>query len=256
MTEMLFTTLNPGTALTAEQLLANVDLGALAPAQRPYVVLNMVATADGRAAVAGRAGPIGDEADRQLFHQLRATADAVLMGARTASIERSQRLVRDPALRESRRRRGLKPDPVACIVSGRLNVAADIPLLQDNHSHVVIATGARGRLDGARAQVEYLRCASDLFELASVLGTLRSDYGVRSVVCEGGPTLNSTLFREGLIDELFLTVASKLAGGPDALTIVSGLPLAEIVELELVWSLRSGDDLFLRYRVASARANA
>jgi riboflavin biosynthesis pyrimidine reductase len=72
---------------------------------------------------------------------------------------------------------------------------------------------------------------------------------VRSVLCEGGPTLNASLLPYGLVDELFLTISPTLAGGADALTIVAGAPLPELVELELLWALEDGGELYLRYRV-------
>lgn len=69
------------------------------------------------------------------------------------------------------------------------------------------------------------------------------------MLCEGGPALNAALLREGLVDELFLSLASKLDGGPEVLPIVRGLPLAGVVDMDLVWVLRAGSDLFLRYRL-------
>ena len=71
-------------------------VGRSAPDHRPYVVLNMVATADGAAAVAHRSAPMSNPADRQLFQELRAHVDAVMVGAGTVRIERYGRLVRDP----------------------------------------------------------------------------------------------------------------------------------------------------------------
>ena len=58
------------------------------------------------------------------------------------------------------------------------------------------------------------------------LARLREDHGVRSVLCEGGPTLNTHLLAAGLVDELFLSVDPVLVGGEDALTIVAGRPPA------------------------------
>ncbi len=217
---------------------------------RPHVALNMVSTADGRATIDGRAGPIGTEADRRLFHRLRTRVDAVMAGARTVALERYGRLVRDPGLREERRRVGLEPDPLAVIVSGRLELPVDVPLLQDEHSRVLLVTGSQRELEGCRARVEYVRCEGETLELAPALRRLRQDYGIRSLLCEGGPGLNSTLLREGVVDELFLSLAAKLAGGPDALTIVSGLPMSGAAELELVSARLAESDLFLRYRVS------
>jgi riboflavin biosynthesis pyrimidine reductase len=71
---------------------------------------------------------------------------------------------------------------------------------------------------------------------------------VRSVVCEGGPALNDTLLKDRLVDELFFSLAPKLAGG-EPLTMTAGLALDPPLELELVWALESESHLFLRYRV-------
>ncbi len=98
-------------------------------------------------------------------------------------------------------------------------------------------------------QVEYLRGEGATVDLGAALRRLRDEYGVRSVLCEGGPALNAALLRERLVDELFLSLASKLDGGPDALPIVRGLPVDGVVDMDLVWVLRAGSDLFLRYRL-------
>jgi riboflavin biosynthesis pyrimidine reductase len=104
--------------------------------------------------------------------------------------------------------------------------------------------------------VDYLRSESGPIDLRPLLERLRSEYGVRSVLCEGGPTLNASLLPYGLVDELFLTISPSLAGGADALTIVAGAPLPELAELELVWALEEGSELYLRYRIRGARSAA
>ena len=161
--------------LGADRVAGGLRLADLAPAERPYVVVNVVATADGQATVGGRAGPIGNAADRELFHHLRTQADAVMVGARTVAVERYGRLVRDPDLREKRRAEGRSPDPLAVVVSGRLEVPADVPLLQDEHSTVVVITGSAGELAGCAAQVEYLRGEGATVDLAAALGRLRRE---------------------------------------------------------------------------------
>ena len=87
---------------------------------RPYVLLNMVSTADGRATLGGRSGPLGGRADRELFHGLRTAVDAVMVGAGTVRAERYGRLDPRRVARRRRRERGLSEEPLACIVSGRL----------------------------------------------------------------------------------------------------------------------------------------
>jgi riboflavin-specific deaminase-like protein len=231
--------------LTADELVQALHFAELAPAWRPYIAVNMVATADGRASVSGRTAPLSSVPDRQLFHALRTRVDAVMVGAGTVRAERYGRLVRDPARREQRRAAGLEPDPLAIVVSGSLALPPDVPLLQEPEQRVVVVTATDGLIAGCGAQLEYL-WASPL-DLAAALARVRSDYGVRSILCEGGPLLNASLLAAGLIDELFLTTVPKLAGGAGALTIVGDLPLAEPLELGLVWLLESAGELFARY---------
>jgi len=241
-------------SLTPEEAMTGLGLGDLAPPERPYLVLNMVATLDGKAALSGRTAGIGSPADRELFHHLRTQADAVMAGAGTLRAERYGRIVRDPALRDKRTREGLERDPLACVVSASLDGLAEIPLLAVPEQRVAVLTGPSGELPPREAPVEYVRASpagddGGEVDLRAALGRLRAEWGVRSVLCEGGPTLNAGLLRAGLVDELFLSLAPKLASGADALTIVAGAELPEVAEVELVWLLERHGELFLRSRL-------
>ena len=235
----------PGTT-TPEHAAARLDLGSRAPADRPYLVLNMVASLDGKATVAGRTRRLGGEADRLLFHHLRTQADALMVGAGTVRIERYGRAVKSPELRAKREEEGLDPDLPTVVVSGRLNLQADLPLLQDPQSRVVIATAAEHELSGTSAQIDYMRTGDDL---PLLLARLREERGVRSILCEGGPTLNAHLLAAGLVDELFLSLSPTLVGG-EALSIVAGSPLPEPAGGELIWLLQGDGDLFSRWRIS------
>jgi riboflavin biosynthesis pyrimidine reductase len=74
--------------------------------------------------------------------------------------------------------------------------------------------------------------------------------GIRSLLCEGGPHLNSTLFAAAVVDELFLTIAPIIAGPGEALTIVEGLALPDAIAVELLTAHEADGHLFLRYRVS------
>jgi riboflavin-specific deaminase-like protein len=218
-----------------------------APATRPYFVVNMVSTLDGKAVIDGNTRGLGGEHDRALFHRLRTQADAIMAGAGTVRIERYGKAVKSPELRALREKEGLDPDPPTIVVSGRLDLPSDLPLLQEPGAKVLIATGAEHELPNIVADVEYLRVGDDLALLAGLL----RERGIRSVLSEGGPTLNSHMLAAGLIDELFLSLTPKLSGGADALTIVAGRPLTEPRGAELVWLAEGAGDLFGRWRVES-----
>ena len=252
----------PGLAtLTADEAIAGLWLGDLAPPERPYLVLNMVATLDGKAALGGRTAGIGGPADRELFHHLRTQADAVMVGAGTLRAERYGRIVREPALREKREHEGLDADPLACVVSASLEELAELPLLAASAQRVAVLTASSDELPPREARVEYVRdrpaeVGGGRVDLPAALGRLRAEWGVRSILCEGGPTLNAGLFRAGLVDELFLSVAPKVAGGANALTIVAGEALPEPLELDLVWLLEHRGELFQRWRVGGREGSA
>jgi riboflavin-specific deaminase-like protein len=227
-------------------LASGLRLGEKARPERPYLVLNMVSSLDGKATIDWRTRGLSTELDRQLFHHLRTQADAVMVGAGTLRIERYGRMAKTDELRDKREREGLIRDPLAVVVSARLDLPADLPLLNEPEQRVLIATGSDASLPDLRGQVVYERVGDDL---PLLMARLREDYGVRSVLCEGGPTLNSHLLAAGLVDELFLTLNPKLAGGASALTIVAGRELVEPAELDLV-SVAEGDgELFTRWGV-------
>ncbi len=233
-------------ATSPEELAANMRLRDLAPAGRPYLGINMVSSLDGKATLDWRTKGLSSEVDRRLFHHLRTQADAVMVGAGTAREERYGRMTKNDELRQKRQNEGLVPDPLAVVVSGRLDLPADLPLLNEPEQRVVIATGSDATIEGLGDQVEYARVGDDLPRL---MAYLHERHGVRSVLCEGGPTLNSFLFAAGLVDELFLTMNPKVIGGAAALTIVAGRELVDPVELDLVSVAEADGELYTRWRV-------
>jgi riboflavin-specific deaminase-like protein len=228
-----------------EELASRMRLRELAPPGRPYLGVNMVSSLDGKATLDWRTKGLSSDVDRRLFHQLRTQADAVMVGAGTAREERYGRMTKSDELRQKRVNEGLVPDALAVVVSGALNLPPDLPLLNDPQQRVVIATGSQEELPGLKGDVEYARVGDDLPRL---MAYLQERHAVRSVLCEGGPTLNSFLFAADLVDELFLTLSAKVLGGPAALTIVAGRELVEPLEPSLVSVAEADGELYTRWR--------
>ncbi len=239
--------IHPERATTSpEELAANMRLHELAPPGRPYLGINMVSSLDGKATLDWRTKGLSSDVDRRLFHHLRTQADAVMVGAGTAREERYGRMTKNDDLRQKRHNEGLVADALAVVVSGRLDLPADLPLLNEPEQRVVIATGSDATIEALGEQVEYARVGDDLPRL---MAYLHERHGVRSVLCEGGPTLNSFLFAAGLVDELFLTMNPKVIGGAAALTIVAGREVVEPVELDLVSVAEADGELYTRWRL-------
>jgi 2,5-diamino-6-(ribosylamino)-4(3H)-pyrimidinone 5'-phosphate reductase len=234
MTESVFVNIHPRPLL-----------GELKGEERPYLALNMVATADGRAAVNGSAVGIGSTADKHLMRELRAEADVVLHGAGTVRADPlSARVPQD--LVEQRLKNGLSPQPVGAIVTRSGNIPSQHPYYE---SSTIIYITSDKRVPVDRPTVEVCRIGS--VEQA-VLDLGRR--GMRRILCEGGPTLNAALFQAGLVDEIFLTIAPKLLGGEDPLTIVKGSSLGT-VHLELRSLVELAGELYLKYGVIRTKSD-
>jgi riboflavin-specific deaminase-like protein len=230
---------------TVEEQVAELDLNALAGSARPYLILNFATTLDGRAAIDGKSGPIGSDADTEMLQRLRTRVDAVMVGAGTMRAERYGRMVSEPNLRAYREGTGLAADPISVLVSNRLELPWDAGLFTDGGGEVVIFTASEEEPPETTTSVTAVR-HPDGVELDRALGWLRSERDVRSVLCEGGPTLHGRLREGGLADELFLTIAPKIAGGEGPRVLEGALPDVDLVEL--AWLLESQGELFARYR--------
>jgi riboflavin-specific deaminase-like protein len=241
---------------TVGEVLASLNLVRSAHADRPYTAVNFVATADGRTAFRGRSGALSDVGDRAVFHGLRERVDAVFTGTGTLRAEGYGRLVPDPERRRRRAASGLSPEPLACVITRSGNVPTEIPLFNDPDSRIVVFTPTAIDLSGLAAHVDVVRLDPGQLTLTTMLRRLRADYDVRALLCEGGPTVFGALLQESLVDELFLTISPKLAGGGTEPGVTSGPELPELQPLRPVWALERDGSLFMRYALRGSSSPA
>ena len=219
--------------------------------ERPYVLINMVSSLDGKAVVEGKASLIGGPTDRAIMRNLRARADAVMIGAGTL---RAEKLTLDVPedLSLERASRGLKPQPLAVVATTSGNIPLTQHLLNTSPDNLLIFTSPAtpcSRLAELARQASVETSAS----LQETLSLLKQRHAVRILLVEGGPSLNHALITEGLVDELFLTLSPKLLGGKGVgsgpLTILEGLALDpdETAQLNPISIHLSCRELFLRY---------
>ena len=227
---------------------------------RPYTVINMVASLDGKAASGGKVGSMGSRIDRTLMRTLRAHVDAVMTGAGTV---RAEKLTLDipESLARDRTSRGLKPHPLAVVLTTTGEVPLDINLTGPSPDNLLILVPPNiseahfATLSSRASAIETIETVPKeesargaKLDLKKALKTLKERYSVDILLVEGGPTLNHTLVYEDLADELFLTLAPKLLGGeiPSSLTILEGPPIMQR-KVEILSIHLCGNELFLRY---------
>jgi riboflavin biosynthesis pyrimidine reductase len=229
----------PG-SLTAQQAAAHLT-------GREVLLLNMVTSADGHTTVEGRSRGIhGGPGDRALFHALRAHADAILVGTATMRAERYGAWIRDADIALMRRQAGLDRPPLGATMTRRGDVPWDIPLFHADAT-VVVYSGVDLKVP-ADVTADVHVVVLDPLDPAAVVADLRRR-GARSILCEGGATLNAALLRAGQVDELELVVAPQIVGGTSALTAVHGPLRDDGAALRPLDVLESHGALLIRYRV-------
>jgi len=226
----------------------------MANASAIHVTINMAMSADGKVSTARRQTvALGSPWDRYLMDVLRARADAVVIGARTLSLDGWAIRVRSEALRKRRLRQKGSPHPLNVVLSTDLEIPSNAHFFTFPETGKLVITTRKAperRVRRFRALSEVLVLPAARIRPGDALEAL-AERGARRVLVEGGGTLNYSFFRDKLVDEIFLTVTPKVVGGSAAPTPVdgAGFPKGAFVGLKLVSSRRRGDEVFLKYCV-------
>ncbi|MEI6430040.1 MAG: RibD family protein [Pseudanabaena sp. ELA607] len=234
--------------------------------KRPYVIMNMIASADGRATThQGKLSGLSSTEDRRVMRYLRCQVDGVLVGAATLRAdpivptlppelvaERLQHF--DPALPHA-----AQPWGIVATQSGLLPLEHRFWLGGKNQRLIITAdsTTIDPDLQNHATVWAVPELSKDLGSgLSQALGLLYQRLAIKRLLVEGGATLNYALIAAGLVDELFLTVAPCLVGGIANGHILAGAGFGfganhHLPKLDLLSVYQRDSYLFLRYRVVA-----
>jgi riboflavin-specific deaminase-like protein len=227
----------------------------------PFVLVNMAMTADGKIATANRAvSSFGSARDREHLLELRATADAVMAGARTVDSSPINLGPGPARFRRMRLKNGRAENNLRIIVSGSGLVNPQAEIFRHRFSPIIVLTTSRASPAGLRR----LRAVADevkvfgkhKINLPAALFWLRAKWDVKRLLCEGGGELNAALFRAGLVDELHLTICPKIFGGWEAPTIAGGggfRRLTGATPLQIKSFKRVGNEAFAVFTVCGQK---
>lgn len=219
---------------------------------RPKVLINFALTIDGKISTAKFTPTTFTSAyDKKRLLEIRSLADAVMVGRGTVEKDRMTMGMPDPKLRKARGDRGQTEYPLRVILSGSGKLDPNLPVFGHDFSPILLFTGSSAGTEVPWPDyVRVYRSERDWQDVGQVLSFLHAEYGVRTVICEGGPTLVRTLAERDLIDEIYATIAPKLFGGKHAPGLLgtsdaflSASRAYRMVNLEI-----HGDEAYLHYR--------
>ncbi len=220
---------------------------------RPYTAINMVTSVDGKASIGGKAYALGSKVDHLVMRRIRRAADGVLVGAETLRKENVNPSV-PPEMQDERVAQGMSPQPTAIVVTASAELPTDRTFFRSTVFPRVVVTTRRApqsRVEALEEHARVIRAGDETVDVVLMMRMLAEELGLRRLIVEGGPSLNAALIAQGMVDELFWTVAPKIVGGTALRTMVEGspLPLDRIARLEVVSLHHHESELFLRYRL-------
>jgi len=218
----------------------------------PFVFSNFAMTADGKIAFAGgKFTPFGSKRDLEHLYELRATADAVMCGARTVETTGTILGNGGEKFRKLRLKHRLAEFPLRVIVTGSGSINPTANIFKKRFSKIIVLTTARiskANLKELLAVADEVKvCGKMEINFPAALRWLREKWKVKRLLCEGGGELHSAMIRAGLVDELHLTVCPKIFGGRNAPTIAGGAGfsrLADAARFKLKSANPIDDELF------------
>jgi riboflavin biosynthesis pyrimidine reductase len=227
------------------------------PRDRPYVLMNMVMSADGKAVIEGTEQGIGSQTDQLLMRELRVNADIVLNGASTLRASGTSSRLGDESLEQLRISRGKPRFPIAATLSASGDLPLDRVFFTARDFEAVVYLSERAPMDRRKAieatgrPVVVVPADGDI---RAMLKHMRHELGASVLLAEGGPTINAQLFALGCVDEYFVTLGPVVVAGRDTLTAVEGhraFGREEVKHLVLVSAVpnEQTSEVYLRYRV-------
>ncbi len=214
--------------------------------RRPYVILNSAMTLDGKMATKTGSSKISGNEDILRVHELRRDVDAIMVGINTVITD-------DPKLTVHKISADNQDNPLRVVVDSRARIPISSRILNfDAPTLIAVAEHASSeRVKYLNERAEVLICGKGRVDLKALLEKLALK-GVKTLMLEGGSTLNYSMLINGLVSEIRICIAPMIVGGREAKTLADGDGIdymKDAVKLRLKKSYMLGEDLIVEYDV-------
>ena len=220
------------------------------PLKRPFVFINSAMSADGKiSSVERRQIRISGRADLARVDLLRAKSDAVMVGIGTVLADDPTLRIKSNALRQSRIEQGMPENPLRVVADSLARTPPGARFLGEGCLVAVSRSAPAERVAGLSKECEIIKCGEARVDLSGLMSELCMR-GVKRLMVEGGATLNWSLVKAGLVDELYVYMGALLIGGSEAPTLMDGPGFSRdfpLLKLESVETLDEG--LLIKWRV-------
>jgi 5-amino-6-(5-phosphoribosylamino)uracil reductase len=221
--------------------------------ERPYTLLSCSVSLDGYLGDQTPRLALSNEADFDRVDEVRASCDAIMVGAVTVRTDNPRLLVRSPSRREQRAARGLAPSPMKITVTSRGDLDAESNFFTAGESEKLVYT-SRARVADARARLGPVATVVDGGSRVRMrrIGEDLADRGVDRLMVEGGGVVHTQFLADDLVDELQLVVAPFFVGDSDAPRFVRDghFPWNAARRATLAEVRQIGDVVLLRYALS------
>ena len=223
---------------------------------KPYVILNGAMTLDGKISTKIGNSEISGIEDLQRVHQIRKEVDGIMVGINTV-------LSDNPRLSAYRVSQNKKDNPIRIVVDNKARTPLDYKILNDEAKTIIAVSNicdenninkdeeAVKRVKQLEKKAEIFHSSKNYIDLNELLIYLYK-IGIKTLLLEGGATLNFSMFKEKLIDKVSICIAPVIVGGKNSKTLCDGEGfdyMKEGVNLKLEKMYPLGKDLILEYNV-------
>lgn len=225
---------------------------------RPFIFINSAMSADGKLSTTERKQVrISGKLDFERVDELRARADAIMVGIGTVLSDDPSLTVKSPERKAARRAAEKSENPARIIVDSTARTPLDADIFKKGEGIRIVAVSNSAPAENVQKLEEkalIIKTGVDKVDLRELAGELK-EMGINTLMVEGGATLNWGMLSAGLVDEIYTFVGNLIIGGATAPTFTDGEGFSEdeLLELELISSEKIENGVLLKWKVKGKR---